>query len=282
MPPLSILLMVLMLSRAPAPEVPAAAQVPGDARLEDLLERLARVSELYRDAALRFSCEETITDSGLGGGTSRFDYIYVFDPRDGFKDYRTRKVRGRLRRVTLEKSRVPRFLSQAYSWAFVFAAARQRLHRYEILGEDTVLGRTALRLRFEPIPPYWEELNSWFGTAWIDRETSQLLRVEAMRPDQRAEQGRLEADLAGGLVWSGLRRYLIERVSTDFTVEKNGMRFPAKVVIEMTRHVVRSRDTGRTSKVSPVYRVEQTYDHYQFFSVRTQEEIRDMISGAPR
>src|SRR5882672_2951050 len=279
MPSLSILLMVLMLSQVPAPEVPAAAQVPGDASLEDLLERLARVSELYRDAALRFSCEETITDSGLGGGTSHFDYIYVFDPRDGFKDYRTRKVRGRPRRVTLEKSRVPRFLSQAYSWAFVFAAARQRLHRYEILGEDTALGRAALKLRFEPIPPYYEELNSWFGTAWIDRETSQLLRVEAMRPDQRAEEGRLKADLAGSMVWSALRRYLIERVSTDFTVEKNGMRFPAKVVIEMTRYVVRSLDTGRTSQVSPVYRVVQTYGHYQFFSVRTQEEIRDMVSG---
>ena len=188
-------------------------------------------------------------------------------------------MRGRPRRVILEKSRVPRFLSQAYSWAFVFAAARQRLHRYEILGEDTALGRTALKLRFEPIPPYREELNSWFGTAWIDRETSQLLRVEAMKSDQHAEEGRLEADLAGSLVWSGLRRYLIERVSTDFTVEKNGMRFPAKVVIEMTRHVVRTRDTGRTSQVSPVYRVVQTYGHYQFFSVRTQEEIRDMVSG---
>ena len=181
---LPVILIASQLSLAPSAGAPAGTSPPEDARLEDLLERLARVSELYRDTALRFSCEETITNSGLGGGTSRFEYIYVYDARAGFRDYRTQRVRGRPRRVNLGKTRIPRLLRQAYSWAFVFGAARQKLHRYRILGGDTALDRPALKLRFEPIPPYREELNSWFGTAWIDRETSQLLKVEAMKPDQ--------------------------------------------------------------------------------------------------
>jgi len=83
----------------------------------------------------------------------------------------------------------------------VFGAARQKLHRYQILGEDTALGRTALKLRFEPIPPYREELNSWFGTAWIDRETSQLLRVEAMKPTSTRKKGDWKPTWRGA--WSG-------------------------------------------------------------------------------
>ena len=60
------------------------------------------------------------------------------------------------------------------------------------------------------------------------------------------------------------------------------MRFPGKVVIEMTRYAIRTRKGVRTSEESPVYRVKQTYSNYQFFSVRTREEIQDLVSGGGR
>ena len=66
-----------------------------------------------------------------------------------------------------------------------------------------------------------------------------------------------------------------ETVTTLFTEEKNGLRFPGKVVLD---HSSYHWDKGRASDVPPRKRtqilVEQTYRKYQFFSVRTTEEIR--------
>src|SRR5262249_25582710 len=125
-------------------------------------------------------------------------------------------------------------------------------------------------------------INDWFGTAWIDAESFQLLRVEALKAADRRKQEKLERDLTDPApapppgVGAGA---LIEKVDTDFSVEKNGMRFPGTVVIWNSRYRVQRNDGGKEIQESPVYRVTQAYTNYRFFNVRTREEIRDLILG---
>jgi len=244
-----------------------------------LLDRLDGVARLYSDTALRFTCLETI--SAEPGGTQRFEYIYVYGADGKFRDYRTPARSRRGKEVSLASLHLPRWLGQAYSWAFIFRRNRRGRFRFETEGESDALGRPAIRLRFEPIPPIEKDVNDWYGTAWIDRETSQILRVEARTPDDFSKQERFQAELsAGQRSMSSPAYFYIESVTTDFAAEKNGMRFPSEVLIERSRFAVPGH-RGRPFEAARVYRVRQTYVDYRFFSVRTAEEIRRILSESP-
>lgn len=255
----------------------------GGTRLEGLLDRLGRVAGLYRDTALQFSCDEEVTGTGLPGAPYRFEYIYVYSASQGLKDYRTLPGDKRPREVDPNTYRIPQFLRRAYSWVFVFGADARKHHRYAIVGEDDALGRAALKVTFEPIPPFRRDVNEWFGTAWVDRETFQILKVEALQREEYRKQKELEEDLASPSAdhsRARRKRHRIERVTTEFSAEKNDMRFPGKVVIALTEFVVPGE--GAPFDESPVYRIEQNYTHYRFFSVRSKDEIRAIVSGPSR
>ena len=73
--------------------------------------------------------------------------------------------------------------------------------------------------------------------------------------------------------------YDIERVVTDFAFEKNGMRFPSHVEITTTHHSVvagNSRDELRTSIVQTLT---QDYSRFEFYSVRSSDEIMRFVNG---
>jgi len=44
------------------------------------------------------------------------------------------------------------------------------------------LERDAIVVAFAAQPPFRVGANDWFGKAWVDAESYQLLRVEAMTP----------------------------------------------------------------------------------------------------
>jgi len=272
-------------SEAALPAQPIAAPEPGEeggTELDGLLERLGRVAGLYRDSALQFSCDEEVTGTGLAAAPYRFEYIYVYSPSQGLKDYRTVPGARHPREVDPGAYRIPQFLRRAYSWAFVFGADARQHHQYAIAGEDDALGRAALKVTFEPIPPFRRDVNEWFGTAWVDRETFQILKVEALHEEQR-KQKEFEAELASPPAERARRkRYPIERVTTEFSVEKNGMRFPGKVTIALSEFVVPGEGGSAPFDQTLVYRIEQNYANYRFFSVRTRDEIRALVSGASR
>jgi hypothetical protein len=253
---------------------PSSRMVP---ELERLLSRLDRVAQLYRDAALEFSCKETIRDSAQGGRHD-LEYLYVYDETEGFQDFRTRGRRS-VTPVKFEDLGLDLVLHRSYSWAFVFLGGAHEFHEYEIV--DTSDPST-IGIRFEPIPPYQEGLNDWFGTAWIDRESLQLIRVNAMKPADWEIYQEFERKLAMASKSSPYlrkERYLFTRVSTEFTVEKNGMRFPGKTRIETVRCRIRGGIADDRYHESEIRAVEQTYRDYEFFTVRTAEEIRQIVFG---
>ena len=57
------------------------------------------------------------------------------------------------------------------------------------------------------------------------------------------------------------------------------MRFPGRVVIERTTHSVRDKAGKGSVRKTVVYRVIQLYTNYQFFGVRTTEQIQRIVGG---
>ena len=257
----------------------AAAGEPGP-DLTPLLDRLGRIAWLYADAALSFSCRETITVDDKS--PHRYDYIYTHDEDGRFRDYRTRPSRRSGREVKLRTERLPRWFGQAYSWVFIFRRDRRERFRFTVGDGGEVLGRPAVRIDFEPIPPFEQGVNDWVGTAFIDREATQILRVEASPPADFLERSKFTAaleaqhDLPAGAA-PQVRYFSFETIVTEFGAEKNGMRFPSEVRIDMRRYRVPGH-RGREFDSVPVYRVRQVYTDYRFFSVRTADEISALFS----
>lgn len=262
----------------------AVAAEPDD--LDRTLARLSRVAELYRDAALGFACQETIVYKGAKTGRIQFAYLFVRDDDGRLRDFRTwttgTTAARRGQEVNPLDYHVPRFLESAYLWAFVFRQDRQPLHRFTLLGAGEALGRPAWRIKFVPVPPVRAGVNDWAGFAWIDRESSQVLRFETYSVEDWNAKARLDAD-----VESAPRRdphedsevYGIERIVTDFGYQKNGMRFPSHVEIAATRSTVAfgAKDDPRRERV--VQTVTQDYTKFEFFSIRTSEEISSFVDG---
>ncbi len=259
---------------------PLAGPDKDETDLSALLDRLGRTAVHHRETARKFACVETITWSGhnVRAGRYRFGYVYVYTEADGYIDFRTfvraRKSSGVVREVLPTEFGVPRYLKSAYTWVFAFLDSRRPYHRYEIVGRETVLGSEAVVLRFEPIPPYEFKVNDWFGTAWVDPQTAQLLKVEAYKPDEHQIKRAMEAQLAGGalLEWD---YHDIERITTEFSVVKRGLRFPGRVEIVRSRYRPYQSSTGRKVKEREMLRVEQTYRDYKFFGVQAKDDITD-------
>jgi hypothetical protein len=263
---------------AAPPELPA---------LDTLLDRLSRVATLYRDQALQFTCDETITHVGPSvTEVHRFRYIYRYSgPEKQLMDWReprgraAEQSRRKQERARLDHYGLPVFVERAYSWIFVFEKDKQPLFRYAIEGPDVALDRPAIRVRFDAVPPFHDGVNEWCGTAWVDRESWQLLRVEAVQGSDCAAAAQLEARLAGRNSTEALQGFNLTAVTTEFDVVENGMRFPGRVVARRTMYHVETIG-GRTSKrETPEFKVTQTYKRYRFFGVRTHEEIRRVVEG---
>ncbi len=267
---------------APAPRADDSpnADLPA---LDSVLEHLDRVAGLYRDQALQFTCDETITyttDDAIK--THEFTYIYLYSDDNRLLDSRELRGRaaeaspGKRERERLENYGLPMYVLRAYSWLFLFERAKQPFHRYEVLGAGEALDRPAIRVRFEAVPPYQGGVNEWCGTAWVDRDTWQPLRVEAMQAEQCGTKERLEQQMNGAVPPANAT---VTWVMTEFGTEKNGMRFPGRVVAKRSTYHVANVGTMPSLRERQVFEITQRYENYQFFGVRTEEEISKRIKG---
>jgi hypothetical protein len=253
----------------------------GDSRLATY----ARVASLYHDTALGFACRETITYRGPTTGRIGFAYIFVHE-NGRLHDYRTWSsgtlAADRGKEVDPATYHVPRFLASAYLFPFVFREDRQPLHAFYNLGEDEALGRRALKVGFQPKGAIKVGENDWVGTAWFDLETSQFLKVQAWSPADWDKRATREQEIAAapskGHSWES-DPYEIETVEVEYGVVKNGMRFPSKVTIVQTRSKVHRGERDDPLSEYEILRVTQEYSDYEFFSVRSSEEIRRIVSG---
>lgn len=282
MPRRVIGVLILLLIAGPAGPIEAEEMTP---RLLALLERLSRAATLFHDSALEFSCDEQIVWERFGrpSGRANFEYIFAYDEQGELEDYRTnvtaRKRKKAPREVNPENSGVPTYVRSAYLWILTFHESRHSSHAYRITGEEVLHGAPTIKIAFDPIPPYRPRFNDWFGTAWIDPEMAQIVRVVAYRHEDEETRRLLDAAREGGELEKG--QYELRTITTDFTEMKNGLRFPSSIRIEKARYLGKNRK--RLDEHKKVFlEVEQTFTGYRFFSVRSAEEIRDFIQDGTR
>lgn len=253
-----------------------------------VLARLARVAELYRDSALGFSCLETIVSTGMQSHRIQLAYIFV-NEHGKLRDYRTwpggttAKAQGD--EVDPLSYKIPRYLASAYLWAFVFRADRQPRYRFKLVGEDSVLQRAALKIQFVPVPPIAKDINDWAGYAWVDRDTSQILKFESYAPPDWDRHVQLVADTAAASkrdAHENPEPYVIDRIVTEFGFVRNGMRFPSHVVMTTIEYRLLYGHHDDPLRERTLDKVVQDYDTFEFFSVRTSDEITSYVDGNGR
>ena len=255
---------------APAAEAPSPAPETG-VELPVLLDRMDRAASLYRQAALKFSCRETIRTGA--GKILRFEYLYVIDDDGMFRDYRTKVGDSQALEVSPTTLPVNHWLSRAYSWVFLFGREFTRIVRYRLLGTGQADDRDTVLVGFEPIPPIRKEFNDWIGTAWVEPETGRIVRVEAKGAYDMETVRAAEAGLPppGKGPRPDKLRFRVRSATTEFGVEKNEMLLPSEAVVEIEEHTVPGRD-GRPSSSRVIYRTVQTYAGYRFFGVSAEEK----------
>jgi hypothetical protein len=283
-----------------------AAQAAADTRpappLEELLRGMDRASFLYLDTALRFACTETIVESGMGTKrVHRFEYLFIYDKEHGFQDYRMLRQGKDRRRVDPDEKGVGLFLERAYMWVLLFNRTRQEKYHYRILDIETIDDVATVQVRFQPIPPYQEGANDWIGSAWVDPSTYQIVKVEAMKVKdfevltgmqkdasevhplpERGPRYKHEGKSRTLPMEGPGRNYRVERVTTKFSVLKNGMRFPGEVKLTSTLYYLAKRpEDNRPDEVSRI-ESKQSYTKYSFYAIRTSEEVQRILSSIPR
>ena len=245
----------------------------GATDLDDLLQRLAENAAQYRTEALRFSCTEKIEWVGWGdAGHGKFGYVYIFDQDTGFEEYRTRyrkTPKKKVRRVEPEDYGIPIYLNNAYLWCFTFRAERQAHHTYSVAGSEPFEGVEAVMIAFEPVPPIIRHVNDWYGTAWVDPRTAQLLKVEVFSPQSHAT---LVALRAGAEITS--ETVTLQRITTYFAERLDGLRVPSRVELRGEAYRLERRtDDGWSYAKSIYHRINQVYSDYRLFGVSTKQSV---------
>lgn len=248
------------------------ADAPEDDTVRAALARVDGVASEFFGAAIRFDCKESIV---WDGGSASFNYIYVREngKTEDFRSYGGLSARDPMTPVLPEDHGVARYLRSAFLWFQIFRAARWPHHRYELVGHATVLERPAFGIRFEPVPPLRSGVNDWYGTAWFDAETAQLLRVVAYAPDAWARKLALEQALLEAPKLPSHRRVLfdVEEITTEFGVEGRGLRLPSSVHIETVEKEVRGTYT-RPTRERVVEQTWQRYKKYRFFATDADQQ----------
>jgi hypothetical protein len=193
---------------------------------------------------------------------------------------------------------VPDGIARPSLWTGLFYEVRQPYFRYEIAGRQVVLGRSTIRVTFEPAPgkQIIKDVNDWMGSAWVDAETFQVVKVVARDAAQHADyrelleryerkvrryEEALEQLEEGDPKPKQPRPFTIEMAtySSWFGHVKNGMRFPTEVHTERRRYLVPDEEVDDPGAGHRIFLVVQTFDKYRFFSVRSEEQVTGIVLG---
>ncbi len=137
----------------------------------------------------------------------------------------------------------------------LFGERFQPDYDYAVSGRDDVGQAKVLVIDAHPKPGAPETTNL-YGKAWIDPDTGEILKIEWS--DDRV--GRFEVFRKRGERYGLTPRLAIR---SEFIVEKNGVRFPSRLVVEESYRNVRG-ETGVRSRTEVVYK------DFKFFTVEVE------------
>ena len=271
-------LVLLALLPGVTPAGPSSA-APQDASGSELLERILEKTEIYcrrlGRVSLDFVCRERIeerlfdpprlisavaTSVPLRRVTSvslEYDYQLV-RKGDDIEENRTLLKEGKEPRDepgAILKTRVYKHKYLVFGPGGFFSEYWQPKHTYTYLGEEDVEGEEAYLIEAAPVGP--GEPGLIYGKAWIRKKDFAIVKIEW---DQRSlgNYGKILATA------KAIGRQAEPQVSVVgyYAVEKNGIRFPDRLVI---------REDYRSTR--GIYRYSEAtvrYENYRFFVVETE------------
>ena len=258
--------------------------------LDDVLKKAAVYCQRLESAILDFVCREEIKEwidplLDVGGGPSatvgrtqvgadrppvmsrryvrKIERAYVYD-------YQCIRSAGEVRetRTLLEengkKRNEPQAKLQTSTFVYgnilqgpvgIFAERFQKLYDYRVAGEDKVGDRPVVIIEAAP-KPGTPELTNLYGKAWVDVETSDILKVEW----SEKRVGRLDIFQKRGEAFKRKPRITIR---SEFRAEKNGIRFPSSLFIEEAYLNERERAFVRSE-------TRVVYKDFKFFTVEVE------------
>jgi hypothetical protein len=271
-------------------------QGPPDPELTVLLEKLTAYAARLEGAVLDFVCREEISekisyaldqarpqseiisDWAVGGifGQSWVGRPAAKDRNDYVYDYQCVRDKNRLLRETRtlleengKKKNEPAAKLKTQNFVFgtpllgpvgIFAGRYRDSYEYKIVGREKAGGRPAVVIEADPtveIPG----VTNLYGKVWVEPQSGEILKIEW----NDARIGRREIFEQRG------ERYKLKpriRLRSEFSAERNGIRFPSRLWIEEAYLSERGRAFVRSETTV-------TYKDFKFFTVEVgQIDIR--------
>ncbi|MDP2913913.1 MAG: hypothetical protein Q8O91_00500 [Candidatus Aminicenantes bacterium] len=263
------------------------AQSPAAVDLETILKKTAEYCKKLESVAFDFVCREEISEgidpslevrthivpnwigTGLGqkvhitGKPPDIKNSYVYDYQCVRAERKVREVR-RLLEENKQKKDEPDAKLKTLVFVFgnvmqgpvgLFSERVQILYDYKIVGRDKIGKRPVVIVDSTPRSADSEAKNL-YGKAWIDAETGDILKIEW----SEKRVGNFDIFEKRG---ETLKRKPRVTLRTEFSVEKNGIRFPSKLSLEEAYLTERGRVFVR-SETNVVYK------DFKFFSVEVE------------
>jgi hypothetical protein len=263
------------------------AQAAASVDLETILIKTAEYCKKLEGVAFDFVCREEIAEridpsleismplvpnwtwSGPGqkvymsGRPSDIKNSYVYDYQCVRAERKVREVR-RLLEENKKKKDEPDAKLKTMVFVFgnvmqgpvgLFGERVQILYDYRIVGQDKIGKRPVVIVDSVPRAEDSEAKNL-FGKAWIDAETCDILKIEW----SEKRVGNFDIFEKRGETFNRKPRITLR---TEFSVEKNGIRFPSKLSLEEAYLTDRGRVFVR-SETNVVYK------DFKFFSVEVE------------
>lgn len=278
---LPVLLLALFFAAA-APLIPSTGKCAEETDLNEILEKTSAYCERVKQAALYYVCQESISDkenilnrvtlsSGMVREARAFSVrrtrtqSFVYDYQLVKKEEELKEQRilleenGKKRHKENAQLKQIKYFSRYLVYGPVgFLSSSWQVHfTYAILGEESLGEEKALILRATPVGE--REENNNIGKIWIGPDF-QILRIEwepvsIQNYEDEAFDSRL-GEFKKTVKWT-----------VDYGIEKNGVRFPSRQVIQGIFIAVTPRGNEyRTVKHETVFE----YSGYKFFVVETE------------
>jgi hypothetical protein len=261
------------IARAPS-EGPPAKEAPWKLP-DELLSRLARAAQLYREHALRFTCIETVrlarydADSEASEESVR-RYAYLLE-REGtgetLREYRQKVKDDGMPKGGEVRDEEP--FPPAYAWVQLFSLFNQSFFVYRDQGERVDGYDWVREIEFRGALPFTDgkDIRQWEGTVLVDALNLAPIEIHAVPSGQNARVRALYERWSQAFNLIGLRlapKPLLYEATVRFGLRKEGLRFPTELRYD-TRMAVSATQTVPRQASS------RTYDGYQFFKTAATE-----------
>jgi hypothetical protein len=257
----------------------------GQKKLEGILQKMAAYCDVLEEVAIYYYCQERVeeiiypippryrgfitTDIGLQGDFSRFhnkkfirnEFIYDYQLIRKGKRKRGKETRTLLKENNREKRKKgAKLKTKLFEYRtivygpLVFAQKQQKYYNFKIIDSLEWQGRNILVIEATPRPRVQKKL-TW-GKFWVDEKKFTILKINI----SQKSMGNYEEIEKKSRVLNASPQITI---FLHYDIEKNGIRFPSKVVLEEV-YITAERERILLSKINV------DYTDYRFFTVGVQ------------